>query len=60
MPTEAEFIQNSSEAILRDLRIMVNVDCGTANKAGVDRVGTWMAQRCADWGRTVERIPQSE
>lgn len=60
MPTESEFIQNSYKPIRADLRALVSMDCGTANKAGVDRVGTWVGQRCADWGWTVECIPQRE
>ena len=39
---------------------MVSVDCGTLNKAGVDRVGNWVGERCAAWGWSVERIPQPE
>jgi glutamate carboxypeptidase len=58
--TEIEFIQNSYEAFLQDLQAMVSVDCGTLNKAGVDRVGNWVGERCASWGWSVERIPQPE
>lgn len=60
MTIENEFIQDSYESFLQDLRAMVSVDCGTSNKAGVDRVGSWVGERCSAWGWKVERIPQSE
>lgn len=60
MTTENEFIQDSYESFLQDLRAMVSVDCGTSNKAGVDRVGSWVSERCATWGWKVEHIPQGE
>jgi glutamate carboxypeptidase len=60
MPSEIEFIQNSYTAFLQDLQALVSVDCGTANKAGVDRVGKWIGERCTAWGWEVERLPQSE
>jgi glutamate carboxypeptidase len=31
---------------LDDLRLLSGIDCGTANKAGVDRVGAWVRARC--------------
>jgi glutamate carboxypeptidase len=60
MATENEFIQDSYEPFLQDLRALVSVDCGTSNKAGVDRVGNWVGERCTAWGWKVERIPQGE
>jgi glutamate carboxypeptidase len=60
MSSETEFIQNSYTTFLQDLKALVSVDCGTANKAGVDRVGNWVAERCTAWGWEVERLPQSE
>jgi glutamate carboxypeptidase len=60
MPTESEWIERSYEPILQDLRALVEIDCGTANKAGVDRAGSWVAERCAGWGWEVERRPQSD
>jgi glutamate carboxypeptidase len=60
MPSETEFIQNSYTTFLQDLKALVSVDCGTANKAGVDWVGNWVAERCTAWGWEVERLPQSE
>jgi glutamate carboxypeptidase len=60
MQTENDFIQTLYEPFIQDLRVLVSVDCGTHNKAGVDRVGNWVGERCAAWGWMVERIPQSE
>jgi glutamate carboxypeptidase len=60
MSSETEFIQQSYESFLEDLRALVSVDCGTVNKAGVDRVGSWVGERCAAWGWQVERLPQTE
>jgi glutamate carboxypeptidase len=60
MLTEIEFIRHSYESFLEDLRALVSVDCGTVNKAGVDRVGSWVGERCAAWGWKVERLPQIE
>lgn len=38
-------------AFLEDLRLLSGIDCGTASKAGVDRVGAWVQARCRanDW-----------
>jgi glutamate carboxypeptidase len=60
MLTEIEFIRHSYTSFLEDLQALVSVDCGSLNKAGVDRVGRWIAERCADWGWKVERLPQTE
>ncbi len=57
---ENAFIQNCYKPFLQDLQTLVNVDCGTHNKAGVDWVGDWVGERCAAWGWAVERIPQGE
>ena len=45
---------------LRDLEALVNVDCGTYDKAGVDRTAGWMRDRFGDWGWSVERFPQEK
>jgi glutamate carboxypeptidase len=58
--SEIEFIQNSYDAFLQDLQALVSVDCGTLNKAGVDRVGSWVGERCTAWGWQAERLPQRE
>ena len=53
----SEFLSSARPAILADLATLVNVDCGTHNKAGVDRVGEWIAARCTDWGWEVKKLP---
>ena len=40
---------------LRDLERLVNVDCGSYTKAGVDEVGRWAEQRLKDLGASVVR-----
>jgi glutamate carboxypeptidase len=54
------FLTASHAAFLSDLAALVNVDCGTHYKAGVDRVGEWIGARCAAWDWEVERVPLSE
>ncbi|MFN8459524.1 MAG: M20 family metallopeptidase [Anaerolineae bacterium] len=45
---------------LADLAALVNLDCGTENKAGVDRVGAWIRERCLTWGWEVEHFPLAD
>jgi glutamate carboxypeptidase len=52
------FLENTQADFLRDLAALVNRDCGTYNKAGVDSVGAWIAARCHEWGWHIERLPQ--
>jgi glutamate carboxypeptidase len=52
----SDFLAASRPAILADLATLVNVDCGTHNKAGVDRVGEWIGARCRAWGWEVEKL----
>lgn len=47
-------------AWLADLRVLTGRDCGTHNKGGVDEMGSFVAQRCRDWGWEVERHDQTE
>lgn len=56
----SEFLSPAYPAILADLAALVNVDCGTHNKAGVDRVGEWVAARCIEWGWEVDRLSLTE
>ena len=56
----SDFLAMSHAAFLLDLAALVNLDCGTHNKAGVDRVGEWIATRCAAWDWKVERFPLAE
>jgi glutamate carboxypeptidase len=54
------FIESNRQNFLADLATLVNVDCGTHNKTGVDAVGEWIGARCREWGWNVERLSQSE
>jgi glutamate carboxypeptidase len=56
----SDFLTTSHAAFLSDLAALVNVDCGTHNKAGVDRVGEWIGARCAAWDWEVQRFPLTE
>lgn len=56
----SDFLASSHAALLSDLAALVNVDCGTHNKAGVDTVGEWIGARCAAWDWEVERFPLRE
>jgi len=53
-------MESSRPQFLADLATLVNVDCGTHNKAGVDGVGEWVGARCKDWGWAVERLPLAD
>ncbi len=52
------FLKSARPTFLSDLAALVNVDCGTHNKAGVDAVGEWIGARCAAWDWEVQRLPQ--
>jgi len=56
----SDFLTASHAAFLSDLAALVNVDCGSHNKAGVDRAGEWIGGRCAAWDWEVERFPLAE
>src|SRR5260221_14666739 len=58
--TILEFLSVSLHSFLSDLAELVNVDCGTHNKVGADRVGEWIGRRCATWGWEDERFPLTE
>ncbi len=60
MTTLAPFLEAHRQSFLADLESLVNVDCGTHNKAGVDRVGEWISARCHEWGWEVERLTQTD
>ncbi len=40
------YITGQLDPYLDDLRVLSGIDCGTPNKAGVDRVGAWVQARC--------------
>ena len=46
------------EKYMRDLESLVNIDCGTHNKAGVDAVGKIMQERFREFGADVSIFPQ--
>ncbi len=45
---------------LRDLERLVNVDCGSYTKAGVDEIGRWAEQRLGELGASVVRHANTE
>jgi glutamate carboxypeptidase len=51
------FLETTLSNYLTDLSALVNLDCGTENKAGVDQVGAWIQDRCLAWGWEVEHFP---
>ncbi len=47
-------VDEALPAFLRDLEQLVNIDCGSYTKAGVDEVGRWVADRMRTLGAQVE------
>src|SRR5512143_1415885 len=60
MTSVRSFLESTRSQFLADLRDLVGVDCGTHNKAGVDRVGEWVCARCVELGWEIEHYPQAE
>ncbi len=52
-----EILQEELPAYLEDLGTLVNVDCGSYTKAGVDQVGAWTGRFLDRLGATVEVRP---
>ena len=52
-----EILEEELPAYLEDLAGLVNVDCGSYTKAGVDQVGRWTARFLERIGATVEIRP---
>jgi glutamate carboxypeptidase len=52
------YLENRLDAYLRDLETLVNQDSGSYDKAGVDVVTAWLAERLREIGFAVERVPQ--
>ena len=50
-------ITAAREAFIADLERLVNTDCGSYTKAGVDEVGGWTADRLRGQGASVELRP---
>jgi glutamate carboxypeptidase len=62
-PTAAELdrlrrhLDGALPAFLADLERLVNTDCGSYTKAGVDEIGRWVAGRMGELGAQVEVRP---
>jgi glutamate carboxypeptidase len=52
------YLEKHLDAYVADLRHLAGIDSGTYDKAGVDAVQDWFAQRLAQLGFAVERRPQ--
>ncbi|HVA89834.1 MAG TPA: M20 family metallopeptidase [Chloroflexota bacterium] len=54
------YLAGHLDGYLDDLRLLSGIDCGTHNKAGVDRVGAWVLARCAanGWATRVHPRPK--
>jgi glutamate carboxypeptidase len=50
-------VERAYPSFLRDLARLVNVDCGSYTKAGVDVIGRWTAERLRTLGFTVTSHP---
>jgi glutamate carboxypeptidase len=60
MTSVRSFLESTRPNFLDDLAMLVGIDCGTHNKAGVDRVGAWVRDRCLEWGWAIEHYPQTD
>jgi glutamate carboxypeptidase len=60
MTSVRSFLESTRPNFLADLERLVSIDCGTHNKAGVDRVGEWVRDRCAEWGWEIEHYPETQ
>lgn len=54
------FLQAAFPQWLADLETLVNVDCGTYTKRGVDFVGDWVNARGQEWDWDMEYFPVRE
>lgn len=54
------FLESALPPLLADLATLVNVDCGTYTKAGVDFCGEWINARGRAWDWDMEYFPQRE
>ena len=54
------YLKTQQQNFLTDLAALVNLDCGTHNKAGVDAAGAIMHQHLEDLGFAVETLPLEE
>ena len=53
-------VEDSLPAFLADLEQLVNIDCGSYSKRGVDRIGSWVRDRLTSLGAQVEVVPHGE
>jgi glutamate carboxypeptidase len=53
-------IERTLPDYLVDLERLVNIDCGSYTKAGVDEVGRWTRERLESLGATVTRLPNDD
>ncbi|HEX5829050.1 MAG TPA: hypothetical protein VFY23_16105, partial [Candidatus Limnocylindrales bacterium] len=53
-------VERAYPAFLQDLERLVNIDCGSYTKAGVDEVGRWVRARLEALGATVTVHPNDE
>ena len=60
MKALTDYIESKKQAMLALLEKLVNIDSGTYDKAGVDRVGNILADRLEALGFTVERSLQEK
>lgn len=57
LPTVQDWLQDRLPEFLEDLRALVEVDCGTSNKSGVDAVGRIFRQRLRAAGAELTEYP---
>lgn len=60
LETVVSFLESSLPQYLADLETLVNVDCGTYTKPGVDWVGEWVNARGFEWGWDMQYFPQHQ
>jgi len=53
-------LQGMLPSYMADLRRLVDIDCGSYTKAGVDEVGAWVQEAFAELGARVEVTPNAE
>ena len=53
-------VERARPAYLADLEHLVNIDCGSYTRAGVDEVGRWTRERLEALGATVGRHPNDD
>ena len=54
------FLERALPAFLADLERLVNTDCGSYTKSGVDEIGRWTAERLRSLGASISVHPNDE